>query len=427
MIKFHCTNCDRKIGVPEEYALKRIKCPKCGRAINAPETSEAEKEDYGLIVLPDAPDSQQELSELAQISQPNYSSSHPSAETPAESSILPKWLWGIVIPIGVLFVGLLLYAFVLRDTWETDNWDKISEYQAEASQLIATGQVKQGLDTYEELFAFVGDRKLKIETLQQILDESQNEYDKTKQKWNSVYVPLMEKRDDAQKLFQNLQIHESISLCQKTLKAHEKFDGKNVLLKKLLLEVEQLEKQSEGKLKQLIAQDNITLLPKLMELYKEADALNQQGKVKETFYCLHKIVKMEEEKIWSPDVIEFLAKVKPVYNEAKALVDEQRKIAEAAEKRREELERQAGSRRREEERQRAAIEANTFIVICPACLGTGEPTPEDMQKWRDQVSAISAQGSGVRRGPRMPTKCSVCGGCGKLKEIYGEYYRINEP
>jgi len=37
MIKFRCQYCDKKIGVPDEYAGKRVKCPRCASAIVVPE------------------------------------------------------------------------------------------------------------------------------------------------------------------------------------------------------------------------------------------------------------------------------------------------------------------------------------------------------------------------------------------------------
>lgn len=36
MIKFHCSICEKKVGVPEEYAGKLIKCPKCANPIKVP-------------------------------------------------------------------------------------------------------------------------------------------------------------------------------------------------------------------------------------------------------------------------------------------------------------------------------------------------------------------------------------------------------
>jgi DNA-directed RNA polymerase subunit RPC12/RpoP len=29
MIKFNCSSCQKKLGVPDEYAGRRVRCPKC--------------------------------------------------------------------------------------------------------------------------------------------------------------------------------------------------------------------------------------------------------------------------------------------------------------------------------------------------------------------------------------------------------------
>jgi hypothetical protein len=37
MIKFFCSKCDKKIGVPDEYAGKKIRCPRCKQPVRVPE------------------------------------------------------------------------------------------------------------------------------------------------------------------------------------------------------------------------------------------------------------------------------------------------------------------------------------------------------------------------------------------------------
>lgn len=36
MIKFHCANCDKKIGVPEQYAGRAVRCPQCQQPAQVP-------------------------------------------------------------------------------------------------------------------------------------------------------------------------------------------------------------------------------------------------------------------------------------------------------------------------------------------------------------------------------------------------------
>jgi DNA-directed RNA polymerase subunit RPC12/RpoP len=37
MIKFRCEHCEKKIGVPDDYAGKQVKCPGCGEVVTVPE------------------------------------------------------------------------------------------------------------------------------------------------------------------------------------------------------------------------------------------------------------------------------------------------------------------------------------------------------------------------------------------------------
>ena len=37
VIKFDCTRCDKKLGVPDEYAGKRVRCPRCKHPVTVPE------------------------------------------------------------------------------------------------------------------------------------------------------------------------------------------------------------------------------------------------------------------------------------------------------------------------------------------------------------------------------------------------------
>ena len=40
MVKFRCANCKQKIGVPEEYAGKRVRCPRCKQAATVPHATD---------------------------------------------------------------------------------------------------------------------------------------------------------------------------------------------------------------------------------------------------------------------------------------------------------------------------------------------------------------------------------------------------
>jgi len=37
MVKFHCTTCNKKLGVDEKHAGRTVKCPKCGTKMTVPQ------------------------------------------------------------------------------------------------------------------------------------------------------------------------------------------------------------------------------------------------------------------------------------------------------------------------------------------------------------------------------------------------------
>lgn len=56
MIKFRCSSCDKKIGVPPEYAEKLIKCPRCKNAVRVPaENTEQELPEKFLLTRDSRP------------------------------------------------------------------------------------------------------------------------------------------------------------------------------------------------------------------------------------------------------------------------------------------------------------------------------------------------------------------------------------
>jgi len=57
MIKFHCEHCDKKLGVPEDYAGKRVRCTHCHQPISVPHLPAAEPEPLPIAMDADASDS----------------------------------------------------------------------------------------------------------------------------------------------------------------------------------------------------------------------------------------------------------------------------------------------------------------------------------------------------------------------------------
>ncbi len=52
MIKFYCPTCDKKIGVPNEFANRRVKCPQCEAAVSVPDPELATTEVSSAIGTP---------------------------------------------------------------------------------------------------------------------------------------------------------------------------------------------------------------------------------------------------------------------------------------------------------------------------------------------------------------------------------------
>ena len=54
MLKFRCSICDKKIGVPDEYAGKKVKCPQCTNPVVVPEPEPQAQPDLPVDSAPDS-------------------------------------------------------------------------------------------------------------------------------------------------------------------------------------------------------------------------------------------------------------------------------------------------------------------------------------------------------------------------------------
>ena len=426
MIKFRCRNCQQKIGVPEEHAGKRGKCPACQAVVIVPQLQTELKPEEGFACFSSAinEESFPVLSTPGQSSQKQqcYNEKKPSAE-----GSVPKWVWHFAIVAIVCFLSFLFYMFVLRDTWETDNWERIIGYQKDASILIAKGEIRKGINTYDELFALVGTRTLKKSRLQQVYRDAQGEYETILERRKTIHVPLMAKRDKVVDLLESLKIHESIALCDQLLaKDDDASKQSDPFTAKILVDIKQLKIRSEVKLKELIAQEENTILPNIVDLYNKAVSCFDQAQFQQSVDYLKRIIASEKNMTWSPKVAEAIGIAKASLEKAQEMLDEQQRLAREAEDRRREAERVKNQRRRERERKQAEIEANTRILICSHCGGSGRPTYQDIKEWEYTVSAISAANTGFggfSTGPRKPTLCPKCRGTGTIKTVYNSYAR----
>lgn len=170
MIQFQC-QCGKQYKVSEEYAGKKVRCKKCSDTIRVPSP---EKEELSLV-----PEARIE---------PQHTSTYPiQADSPPEDSSdsvnggLPKPLILSFVVLGVILVGLLLYVFVFRDTWENDNYQHISQMIRDSKQHYDYEEFDEGLKKYDELVAFIGDRELKREQLNSEYSDICNTFEEYKE------------------------------------------------------------------------------------------------------------------------------------------------------------------------------------------------------------------------------------------------------
>lgn len=61
MIKFHCSNCGKKISTPDNYAGKRGKCPQCGQVVRVPSAQEEPVQDNQPVIKFRCPNCNQKI------------------------------------------------------------------------------------------------------------------------------------------------------------------------------------------------------------------------------------------------------------------------------------------------------------------------------------------------------------------------------
>jgi DNA-directed RNA polymerase subunit RPC12/RpoP len=153
MIKFHCLKCQQKIGVKDTAAGGRLKCPQCGAILTIPSP---------------APES-------------------PAATSTPQPSRLPFWVWGSIGFVGVFLIGILIWTFAFRDTWERDHAERIKTLAETASQFVYTNKWKEGFDAYDKLFKLVGPHPLSQGYLKDIVEQARQTYEETGKKYEDQF------------------------------------------------------------------------------------------------------------------------------------------------------------------------------------------------------------------------------------------------
>jgi tetratricopeptide (TPR) repeat protein len=444
--------------VPDEYAGKKVRCKKCGSLNVIPQGSAKQ--------LP-----HMELESDIQVGQ-DYHSSHSYdyderniTSSQQEKGGVPKPAIFTLATMVVLFMGFLVYMFVFRDTWEIDNYARMDELYIEGSNLIAIEEFTAGLDKYEELIGFVGDRDLRDQRLKEYHRKAQEEYGIIKPKWDGIYKPLLSKHQEVQNLIQSMKYDESIKTCNSIIEKHAIHKNDSVVRKKLD-GFRELKEQAEVRWQQAINNERNELLPKLVSLKEQADGLEKVDKWDTVIVCLQKIIDSKPKIIWTDEVHEIIdyaniqiinARHLPIMvnlfkqtyelsqkNQWDDVSDRLQKIIDSkpdtstpeidkvVKNANEQLanarmvlkeQKQLAEKLKRLEEERRHIEANTTIVECPKCYGTGNKNPRDYTaQERAHLSAVSAANIGADSFATFSIPCYLCKGKGKLKKVFNKYY-----
>lgn len=180
MIRIRCSHCDKKLGVPDEAAGKRIKCPQCGtvNVIPADASPGASGEQAGRStnVLGDS---------FSTLSQCETSSEwiEPPRRTRVQSVLaavgtvgkVPAYVWLLGILVIALIVAGIFIAQSTRDTWEKDHRDEIVSLDERARSQVQAGQLEAAAQTYRELVAVVGKRAIRDRSLAAVVERADRE------------------------------------------------------------------------------------------------------------------------------------------------------------------------------------------------------------------------------------------------------------
>jgi hypothetical protein len=91
----------------------------------------------------------------------------------------------ITVILLIWLTGLLFWLFVLRDTWEMDNSQKIISMTNEIKVLDQTNKKEEAVAKYNELLLFLGDRKIKNPTISKLISDANATIYDTRRKLNA--------------------------------------------------------------------------------------------------------------------------------------------------------------------------------------------------------------------------------------------------
>jgi hypothetical protein len=101
------------------------------------------------------------------------------------SNMTGKVVICITVILFLWITGLLFWVFVLRDTWEVDNSQKIINMTNEIKALDQTNKKEEAVAKYEELLLVLGNRKIKTSAISKLISDANATIYDTRRKLNA--------------------------------------------------------------------------------------------------------------------------------------------------------------------------------------------------------------------------------------------------
>lgn len=153
MIEFKCPTCGKSLKVPDEHAGKKGKCA-CGAVVAVPSVT-------GKGPTEGTPTTE-------------VHSEDSRGHTEAREK-LPPAVKVVLVGAGLLIAGLLVYFWLVRDTWELNNMLHLEELAKDAIVLRKKGDLQEAINKNQELLDLVGERKVQDERLVLLIENARKD------------------------------------------------------------------------------------------------------------------------------------------------------------------------------------------------------------------------------------------------------------
>ena len=112
----------------------------------------------------------------------NNLSKSKATEITSEAKIIIALVSVVTLVIGML----LLWVFVLRDTWELHNSYQLEQMSQSIVDMIENGNLREGVNKYDEMLAFIGDRELENPELRRAMLDAKEVTEQARKKVNEA-------------------------------------------------------------------------------------------------------------------------------------------------------------------------------------------------------------------------------------------------